>query len=256
MQAGMKRALAIQFRKDPLRIAEEQEAIRRQAGEGFSVDFLNALETDFSSHMPPVMLAGYDAVLFGGSGDYDFDGGRPAEDPVRIQSQAFLAALSPLFSYIFEHDIPTFGICYGHQIIGAWRGARVHHDPAQHKVGTHTVVLHEQVGAHPLFESVPREIRAQYGHKDVLDRVPPGATLLAHGGKSCQVSALQYRENIFTTQFHPEMTADDMRVRLENNSGYLPPGACADDLISDSTHATQMLRNFFSLVASRSPEAQ
>ncbi len=246
----MKKILGIQFRKNPITIKSEQESIVREAGDILVCDFIDALDTSQPWHDPKKIVHGYDGIILGGSGDFDFDGGRPIDDAVRVQSQQFLQQLEPLFDYVFAERIPTLGICYGHQIIGAYRGASVHHDVAQHKIGTHTIVMQEASLSHPLFKNVPREIQVQYGHKDVLDRVPDGAELLATGAR-CAVSALCYGGVVYTTQFHPEMTAEDVHARLSHGNGYLPSGMRIDDLVQPSPYGTTLFRNYFTWIANR-----
>jgi GMP synthase (glutamine-hydrolysing) len=189
--------------------------------------------------------------VLGGSGDFDFDGGRNEDDVARIGSARLLERLEPLCTYVFETDFPTLGICFGHQLLGAYAGATVRHDPQQRKSRSHPVQV---VAPHKtaLLSGVPESFYAHYGHKDSLDRVPEGAHLLIQGGDACRVSALQYGNNIYTTQFHPELTVADMRKRLELLPGYLPEGVQVEEVFTPDTHSNTILQNFAVLVRNHS----
>jgi GMP synthase-like glutamine amidotransferase len=72
-----------------------------------------------------------------------------------------------------------------------------------------------------------------------------------NGGESCKVSALCYKQNIFTTQFHPELTLADMQLRVEATPGYLPDGACVEELFTAENESNTILKNFSTLVRNR-----
>lgn len=241
--------LSIQFRKSQNSIEQEQASIVREAGVYTEIDFVSALDNSIDWQYPEVIMEGYSGVILGGSGDFDFDGGRPEDDEARKISYEFLGKLRPLFTYLFENDIPTLGICYGHQILGAFAGAQVISDESQRKSCSHEVKLLVNQQDYFLFSDLPDTIQAHYGHKDVLDRVPDGAVLLMHGGDKCKISALRYKNNIYTTQFHPELTFDDMVLRINSSPGYLPEGAIVEQLFSKDLHSNKILQNFSKLVA-------
>lgn len=248
--------LGIQFRKNPTSIQLEQDSIRREVGDAAGFYFVSALDTSIDWNNPVSMLSGYHGVILGGSGDFDFDGGRPEHDADKQMSYLFLERLRPLFKHIFEHDLPTLGICYGHQILGAFAGAQVVNDEVQKKSRSHEVKLLVDVDDHFLFTDLPQQFFAHYGHKDSLDRIPDGAVLLVEGGEACRVSALRYQKNIYTTQFHPELTVSDMLLRIQNSPGYLPEGAVVEELFRDDPSSNLILRNFGKLVTAYAQELQ
>ncbi len=239
--------LLVQFRYNDHHCALERESVARELGDTIVVECCSALDTTVLWHEPATLLAPYDGLVLGGSGDFDFDGGRVPADTARMRSIQLLEQLRALFAYIFETDFPTLGICFGHQLLGAYAGATVRHDPLQRKSRSHAVQV---VATHEttLLSGVPDSFYAHYGHKDSLDRVPEGAQLLIHGGEACQVSALQYGQNIYTTQFHPELTVDDMHKRLQLLPGYLPEGVQVEDVFTRDNCSNTILQNFAQLV--------
>lgn len=245
----MSKVLVIQFRTNPVAIAQERVSISRGLGSGVEVEFVDALDLSIDWNYSKVTIKNYQGIIFGGSGDLDFDGNRPEGDLVKRISLELLGKLRPLFQYLFDNDIPTLGICYGHQIIGAFAGAQVHCDKEQSKTCSHEVKLLVDKNKHILFTNVPDSFFAHYGHKDVLDKVPAGAVLLMSGGERCKVTALQYKNNIYTVQFHPELTFSEMVQRMRCSEKYLPEGVSAEEIFKDDSHSNTILHNFCRLVA-------
>lgn len=248
----MSKILAIQFRTNLNSITLERKSIVREIGDNAEVSFISALDTTLDWHLPETITEKYTGVILGGSGDLDFDGGRPEEDEVRIMSYEILDRLRPLFTYLFDHDVPTLGICYGHQILGAFAGAEVHSDLTQKKICSHEVKFVVDKNDHFVFSNLPEAFYGHYGHKDVLDRVPEGAILLMNGGEKCRVSALQYKNNIYTLQFHPELTVSDMIDRVKNSPGYLPEGVTIEEIFKDDPSSNTILQNFGAFVRQHS----
>jgi len=241
--------LAVQFRRNQDSCEQEQAAFVREGGIYADIEFVNALNAAIDWHEPSALMAQYHGMILGGSGDFDFDGGRTEADIARQQSYHFLEQLRPLFQYLFDNDTPTLGICYGHQLLGAFAGAQVRSDVTQKKTRSHPVKLLIDKNDYFLFADLPDTFYAQYGHKDSLDRVPEGAILLMQGGDQCKVSALRYKNNIYTTQFHPELTLEDMLARMHASPDYLPEGVVAAEVFKASPDANRILRNFGKFVA-------
>ncbi|MDO8561518.1 MAG: type 1 glutamine amidotransferase [bacterium] len=200
----MKRILVVQSRTDSKYILREQENFRRVIGESADVTFLSALDERLAWTTPNEFLKGYDGVIFGGSSDFDFDGGRLKSDPARLMSLMILSRARNIITYVFAKDIPLLGICYGHQLIANMYGGQVVNDKEQNKFGAFETVLTGEGKRDRLFSVLPPRFFAQYAHKDSVTVLPLGATLLA-GGERCRFSALRYGKKTYTVQFHPEV---------------------------------------------------
>lgn len=246
-----KKILALQFRVNPATVKQEQLCLEREMGNLVDLEFKNVLTEDIDFSDPKTLLSAYHGVVLGGSGDLDFDGNRPVDDEVRLESLRLVTKLTPFFGYLFETDTPTLGICYGHQLLGAYAGAQVCCDPVQKKTKSHQLSRLVSEQECTLFTGLPEMFDAYYGHKDVLDRVPEGAVLLAHGGEACQVSALQYKNNIYTVQFHPELTYQDMLDRMTGSTGYLPEGVAFETLYKKDICSNTILHNFAGVIVGR-----
>ena len=75
--------LLVQFRINPTAVEQERVSIQREVGDTCEVGFVSALDKEIDWNFPEVLMEEYTGVVLGGSGDLDFDGGRPADDEVR-----------------------------------------------------------------------------------------------------------------------------------------------------------------------------
>ncbi len=240
----MKNILILQFRKHPEKIADEVGVYTRSFQHlPVTLTFKNTFHDVLDWENPAVLCAGADAVILGGSGDLFFDGGLDATHEAVECSCNFARMHAPLFEYIVATGMPLLGICFGHQILAHAAGVRVHNDAIQAKVGSHEIVLTEEGREDPLFAGLPSSFTVQYGHKDSLSALPSRATLLAFG-EQCRYSALRLGPKRYSLQFHPELTAEDLRSRCVKNPAYLPQGSTMENAIRESPHASHMLDNF------------
>ena len=241
--------LVVQCRKNERAADLEKTSFTREIGSEAKVICLSALDDVIDWNNPASLVKNYHGLILGGSGDFDFDGGRTVDDLARQGTKQLLERLTPLLQYVFATDFPTLGICFVHQLLGAFKGAAVVHDANQMKTRSHPVSKVDTEADMGIFADMPSDFLAHYVHKDTLDRVPDGAELLACGGAACQVSALRYKRNIYSTQFHPELTFIDVAQRVEAFPGYLPAGDTVGTAFSPAGDCTSLMRNFVAHVA-------
>ena len=211
----MRKILVVQSRTSHKRVQREQANFRRAAEGLADLAFLSALDERLAWTTPEEFLAGFDGVIFGGSSDFDFHGGRPTDDPIRLISLMILSRSKNLISYALDKKVPLLAVCYGHQLIANMYGGRVHHDKEQSKFGSYEVHLTDESKRDALFEHLPDSFIAQYAHNDSITELPEGATLLA-SSPVCRFSALRYGERAYTVQFHPEVVRfDDLQVEVK-----------------------------------------
>ncbi len=200
----MTRILIVQSRSSPEGVEREQANFRRTIGKTAEVEFLSALDERLAWTSPDEFLKECDGVIFGGSSDFDFHGGRTEDDPARLMAMIILSRSKLIVTYALTEDIPILGVCFGHQLIAQIRGGDVQCDGSQKKIGSHEVALTEEGAKDKLFKGLPHTFVAQYWHKDSVTNLPEGATLLAMG-PCCRFSALRYGDKTYTMQFHPEV---------------------------------------------------
>ena len=87
------------------------------------------------------------------------------------------------------------------------------------------------------------------GHKDSVEVLPTGATLLADG-QTCPAQLFRFGDHVWASQFHPEMDDAAIRTRLSfyENAGYCDPDELAETYArlqgNDTSHANSLLRRF------------
>jgi GMP synthase (glutamine-hydrolysing) len=210
-------------------------------GGSAELTYLSSLDESLSWKKPEEVLDGYDGVIFGGSRDYDFDGGRKIDDPFRILAMLIFSRTRNLIRLALAKDMPGMGICFGHQVTANMFGGKVENDVEQSKRGTFRVTLTDEGRKDIVFKSLPESFDAQYAHKDSVTKMPGGATLLARGDHCC-FSALRYGNSMYTVQFHPEMTAERLSLTINSNKGSLPLGIkTVEEIVRPTPDALQIL---------------
>ncbi|MBW2454550.1 MAG: gamma-glutamyl-gamma-aminobutyrate hydrolase family protein [Deltaproteobacteria bacterium] len=202
MTARSSQVLLIQVRDDddPGREHERHCIAHRLAAERAELVTVNGL----SGPMELGRLDRVDLLILGGSGDYS------VHDP---RSATCVAELRRLLDHVLQRQLPTFGICFGHQLVGYHLGATVRTDDAHAEIGTVPVQLPAKGQRDPVFGELPVEFGAHTGHSDHVTSVPPGVELLAEGQR-LRAQAFKVRgAPLYTTQFHPDMTGAEAITR-------------------------------------------
>src|SRR6185312_366118 len=97
----------------------------------------------------------------------------PDREPWMKRAEAWLRA-------VVAAGTPTFGICFGHQMLAQALGGEVQRNPRGREMGTLSI---ERTGSSPIFADVPERFLAQVTHVDTVVRLPPGAEPLARSDR-------------------------------------------------------------------------
>ena len=208
----------------------EYEAFR-EAG-GLSPNELVRFRLE-SESLPAIDPDDYSGFIVGGS---PFN----ASDPVEVKSQTQVRVereLGALLDIVVARDIPFLGACYGIGLLGTHQHGVVDNTWAE-AVGPTSVSLTPEGRADPLFGCLDESFDAFVGHKEACAVLPAGAVLLA-SGPNCPVQAFRIGNNVYATQFHPELTVAGIitRIRVYRHYGYFEPEAM-DKLIAAVEQAT------------------
>ncbi|SNR67560.1 glutamine amidotransferase [Blastococcus mobilis] len=169
--------------------------------------------------LPELELDDYAGVFVGGG---PFNSSDPPEVKSEVQHRVE-RELSSLLDEIVARDFPFFGACYGVGTLGVHQGGvidRTYSEP----ISAVRIRLTDAGRADPVLTGMAPEFDAFVGHKEACSVLPRDAVLLASSA-GCPVQMFRVQENLYATQFHPELDVDGIvtRVHVYQHAGYFPP---------------------------------
>jgi GMP synthase (glutamine-hydrolysing) len=173
-----------------------------------------------SAPLPHLDLDDYSGVIVGGS---PFNTSEPEASKSALQLRVE-SELGGLVDRVVERDFPFLGACYGIGLLTSRLGGVVDGTWPE-TAGPTTVTVSEAGAADQLFSGLRSSFDAFVGHKEACTVLPPGAVALASSAL-CPVQAFRVGENVYATQFHPELTRAGIlaRIRIYRDNGYFAPG--------------------------------
>jgi GMP synthase (glutamine-hydrolysing) len=220
---------------------EERQSFADRAG----LDLTQIVPHDLLESPPTLaQIRQYDALMVGGSGAYS----------VFKQNLPDQPAVLEVLAEVVDVGHPTFASCFGFQLLVTALGGKVIYDPDCMEVGTYELSTTEDGRVDELFNYLPSRFNAQLGHKDRAKFLPAGAINLA-SSYCVEYQALRIPgKPIWATQFHPEMTGQENRIRFDRYvdqyaSIYSPEELKAVlDRFAGSPEADQLIPRFLKTV--------
>jgi len=156
--------------------------------------------------------------------DVDLLDGTPFPDPVVLggvvvtgssasvtERASWMLRAEEYLRALVRGGVPTFGICFGHQLLGQALGGQVARNPRGREIGT---VAFEVLEADPLLSSAIPPRHANATHVDTITRLPPGSRVLAQTALELH-AVVRFADAAWGVQFHPEMDGSTIRDYLE-----------------------------------------
>ena len=109
--------------------------------------------------------------------------------------------------------LPIFGACYGHQILAHALGGEVGYHPEGLEIGTLEIELLPEAQQDPALQNYPPRFYANLIHSQSVLRLPEGAVALARSQQDPH-QIIRYRDNVISTQFHPEFNGPVMHCYM------------------------------------------
>ncbi|WP_436346151.1 type 1 glutamine amidotransferase [Natronorubrum sp. FCH18a] len=150
----------------------------------------------------------------------------------------WIADQQRLVRELIDREIPTLGVCFGHQIANAALGGTVEH------VGTTARPVDAGLADDPLFDGVSSVVPVTHG--DVVTEVGDDMEIVASADYYPAFATRHRTAPLWTVQFHPEFTAD-LRDRLVADFDWTDGDRGFEDV-----NATRVVENFASIVADSS----
>ncbi len=220
--SGVKPFLLLATRDHDQAAAAEYQSVLRHAG--LTPDLLEHRRVE-SEPLGPVELENYSGIFLGGS-SFNISDEIKSETQRRVEAE-----LAAVVDRVVDADFPFLGMCYGVGTVTTHLGGAVDRTYSE-PVGAVPVTLTAAGREDSLLQGIGETFHAFVGHKEACNGTPPGVELLATG-VDCPVQMYRVGANVYVTQFHPELDADDLaaRMRIYQHAGYFAPSEL-DDLIA------------------------
>lgn len=131
---------------------------------------------------------------------------------------AWLAPVKELLREARDRQLPTLGICLGHQLIATAYGGTVERNPRGQQVGLLDVGWTAAAAEDRLLGPLATPRRGVQWNDDVVTELPAGAVLLAETGDG-EVQAVRYAPTVWGVQLHPEVDVPVLRPWAESDRG-------------------------------------
>lgn len=188
--------------------ALRQQEIKIMGGETYAEQMRNALglrpknflAIDASRGQFPD-LRHYRAVVIGGS----------YEDPVRGKEKPWMKKVYRYIRRVGKNGIPLLGVCGGLQFTVRALGGNVIYNPKGRELGNVRIRLTPAGQRDWLFAGTPPSFIAQLSHTCMAEKLKPGWRRFAKS-RQCAIQAIAIGDRIRLVQFHPEMTARQLKA--------------------------------------------
>lgn len=172
---------------------------------------INASSSDTTSEELLSQCKRATAVLIGGWGENGYEAATPEKQE---QLKNVREKMRPAIEYLIKEDKHTLGMCFGHQLIADLAGGTIEVDMKQAETGIGTIDLNDEGAADPLLGGFGPSFHAILGHKASVTAFPEGAVHLATTAIH-PLQAFRLGNNVYGTQFHPELNLQELEERLQ-----------------------------------------
>lgn len=238
--------IVLQFRTD-LSLQHEQMCVKHHTDLGDEeILFYNIFDEDHTCEEAFEIIKQYQVpVIIGGSGEFCI-----SKQHADSETQQFVDTrvneMKEIVEYLFEHNIPTLGLCFGHQLMAHVLGGVLGHPEQMRETGVFKITLNDAGMKDDIANNMPADFYSVLGHQDTVLELPKGAQILASSEK-CESQLIKYGQNMYSTQFHPELDADGFRERLALYPSYVQEGKDPFEGLENVHVVTKILGNFLDI---------
>jgi len=131
-----------------------------------------------------------------------------------VQPYPYLKGVERLLDNIVEYEIPTLGICFGHQLINKIFGGKIIRNPLGMELGISNIQLTVDGLADTIFGALSPGLQKIFAcHTDIV--LEPGKDMVSLAWNDfSQYQVTRYRNYIYTVQFHPEFNINIMHAYI------------------------------------------
>lgn len=165
--------------------------------------------------LPKLNLQNYSGIMVGGS-PFCVSDKQKTKNQLRVESELF-----KLLDEVVEKDFPFFGACYGVGLLTVHQGGKMSYKYGEPVGATKIKLKGGEMDS--ILIGLPDRFTSFLGHKEACEIMPSSATLLA-SSDACPVQLMRIKNNVYASQFHPELDFEGLKTRIEiyKNHGYFP----------------------------------
>jgi GMP synthase (glutamine-hydrolysing) len=120
---------------------------------------------------------------------------------------SYLPDVRALLREAVRREVPTLGVCLGHQLLAVANGGQIRRMPDGPEIGAQLVAKRAAASTDPLFRDLPITPDVVQWHYDEVSVLPPGAVQLA-SAPACDQQAFRLGRLAWGIQFHIETTPE------------------------------------------------
>lgn len=212
----MKPFLILQFRPVDRAADGEFEAFLKYGG--LKEDEVHRVRME-QDGTPEINLDDYSAVIIGGGPSNVSD----KEEKKSAAQKRFEKQLEPMIHEIVERDFPCLGACLGLGFVTQFGGGKMKKGAHVEELNAFDIEMTAEGERDELLKGLANPFSAISAHKESCVELPEGAVVLAKT-KDCPVHMYRIKQNVYATQFHPELDGEGTAVRIDvyRNDGYFP----------------------------------
>lgn len=154
---------------------------------------------------------------------------------------------------VLTAELPTLGVCFGHQLFCLALGGRVARNKVV-EVGTVEVEMTPEAAQDPLFGELPARYQINSSHDDTIVDLPADAPQLLGRSERERNMVLRWGPRAWSVQYHPEMRREETKFsiywrtpRLEEEGD--DPALLLEEC-NDAPVGVDLLQRFVALVRS------
>jgi GMP synthase (glutamine-hydrolysing) len=165
--------------------------------------------------------------------------------------ESWMQTLASWIPMLLDRSIPLLGICFGHQLLAQAMGGYVDYHPQGLEIGTVAIALTKEGQQDLLLGSLPGKFLAHTTHEQTVIQLPVNAVKLAENLFEAH-HAFRLGDKAWGVQFHPEFTADIMKIYArEEDDSLLAKNydiKALEATICNTDEANALLKKFMTIV--------
>ena len=163
-------------------------------------------------------LENYSALLITGS-QYTFTDPEDNKEEAQLLTEQRVLKIA---AAALAADFPTFGMCYGLHALTLAAGGQLGHEGSE-DIGVTQLEITDDGSTDEVSAKIAQPGWAFVGHHDAVT-VQPANTAVLLTSEKCRIQLLRFGENVYGSQFHPEIDNQGMKLRVDyyDDGSYFP----------------------------------